>query len=72
MYYVWHNYLFILLFQMLATNSGLNRLSSGQRYKKIKNVVAYDSSVSWDQYECEWDPKILKNYIICTSIFKIL
>ena len=23
-----------------------------------------------EQYKCEWDPMILTNYIICTSIFK--
>jgi len=30
MFSVYHNYLFILLFQMLATSFGLTRPSSGQ------------------------------------------
>jgi len=34
MYSVWHNFLFILLFHMLATIFGLNRPSSGQIFTK--------------------------------------
>ena len=34
MYSVCHNYIFILLFQMLATSFGLNRASSGRIFIK--------------------------------------
>ena len=42
MYSVCHNYLFILLFQMLATSFGLSRPSSGHIFKKLKNAVTYN------------------------------
>jgi len=38
-YSVWHNYLFILLFQMLATSFGLNRPSSDQYLQNLKMLV---------------------------------
>jgi len=35
-------FLFILLFQMLATSCGLTRPSSGQIFIKLKNAGAYN------------------------------
>jgi len=42
MYSVCHNYLLILLFQMLATSFSLTRPSSGQYLQKLKNAGAYN------------------------------
>jgi hypothetical protein len=39
MYSAWHNYLFILLFQMLAIRFGLKSPSSGQCLKNLKMLV---------------------------------
>ena len=44
MYSVWHSYVFILLFLLLATSFGLNRASSGQYLQKLKNACAYSFS----------------------------
>jgi hypothetical protein len=41
MHSVWHNYLFILFFLLLATSFRLNRPSSGQYLQELKSVVAY-------------------------------
>jgi hypothetical protein len=42
MYSVCHNYLFILLFQMLETGFSLTRPSSGQYLQKLKNAGAFN------------------------------
>ena len=45
-YSVCHNYLFILLFLLLAISFGRNSPSSGQYLQKLKNAGAYSRQVS--------------------------
>jgi hypothetical protein len=48
MYSVWHNYLFILLFLLLATSFRLNRPSPGQYLQKyLQKFVTFMGSHSY-------------------------
>jgi hypothetical protein len=71
MYSVWQNYLFILIFILLANSFGFNRPSSSQYLQKLTNARAYSITceilvIIKTNNECDWDP------IKCTSIFKFL
>jgi len=48
MYSFCHNYLFILLFQILATSFSLTRPSSGQYLQKLKNTGACNITRQYD------------------------
>jgi hypothetical protein len=59
MYSFRHDYIFILLFQKLATNFGLNKIHSSLQITQLQLVSTIKKN---KEFEC--DPMILTSYVI--------
>ena len=68
MYSVFHSYLFILLFQNLASSFVLTRPSSGEYLQKLKIAGAFNSSVLWDPIHSHYCSLYLIPAIVVLSV----